>query len=260
MSSSFLFVVFYSSLLFGATLLAASLPLLVHMSKNTSKIISLIGVGLMLGTSFIVVVPEAILRGCECLTAGGEAGGESEHLESKNIGLAIVLGFIVMMLADSFSHKDHDHSCNEESNEEHSDDVKEEVVVNITEMSLKKLRSSVYGLCLHSLFDGLVVGSSVISANVDVIQTIFWAILLHKISASLGVGIFIRQLHVAYKQGIINCIVLLQLFSISFGSLRLHLFLRFCLLFSFTSLLRTFLLPYWGTRSRLAQEHFFMYR
>ena len=201
MSSSFLFVVFYSSLLFGATLLAASLPLLVHMSKNTSKIISLIGVGLMLGTSFIVVVPEAILRGCECLTAGGEAGGESEHLESKNIGLAIVLGFIVMMLADSFSHKDHDHSCNEESNEEHSDDVKEEVVVNITEMSLKKLRSSVYGLCLHSLFDGLVVGSSVISANVDVIQTIFWAILLHKISASLGVGIFIRQLHISYKQG-----------------------------------------------------------
>lgn len=106
-----------------------------------------------------------------------------------------------MMLADSFSHKDHDHSCNGENNEEHSDDVKEEVVVNITEMSLKKLRSSVYGLCLHSLFDGLVVGSSVISANVDVIQTIFWAILLHKISASLGVGIFIRQLHISYKQG-----------------------------------------------------------
>ncbi|CBK23999.2 uncharacterized protein [Blastocystis hominis] len=106
------------------------------------------------------------------------------------------------MLADSFSHKDHDHGCNEESNEEHLDGVKEEVVVNITEMSIKKLRSSVYGLCLHSLFDGLVVGSSVISANVDVIQTIFWAILLHKISAALGVGIFIRQLHISYKQAL----------------------------------------------------------
>lgn len=207
MGSSFLFVVFYSSLLFGATLLATSLPLLVHMSKNTSKIISLIGVGLMLGTSFIVVVPEAILRGCECLAAEGGASGNSEHLESKNIGLAIVLGFVVMMLADSFSHKDHDHGCNEESNEEHLDGVKEEVVVNITEMSIKKLRSSVYGLCLHSLFDGLVVGSSVISANADVIQTIFWAILLHKISAALGVGIFIRQLHISYKQGFLACLL-----------------------------------------------------
>ena len=161
----------------------------------------------MLGTSFIVVVPEAILRGCECVSAAGEANGDSGHLESKNIGLSIVLGFVVMMLADSFSHKDHDHSGNSADNEEHSDDIKEEVVVNITEMSIKKLRSSVYGLCLHSLFDGLVVGSSVISANVDVIRTIFWAILLHKISASLGVGIFIRQLHISYKQGSLRCVL-----------------------------------------------------
>ena len=55
--------------------------------------------------------------------------------------------------------------------------------------------------------DGLVVGSSVISANVDVIQTIFWAILLHKISAALGVGIFIRQLHISYKQGFLACLL-----------------------------------------------------
>ena len=201
--SSLPFIVFYSFLLFVATLAATSLPLLVHMSKNMSKVISLIGVGLMLGTGFIVVVPEAVLRGCECVSSDGAESASGGHLESKNIGLAIVIGFIVMMLADSLSHSghEHDHDHSSANNDEHSDTDKQEVVINLSELSLSKLRSSMYGLCLHSFFDGLAVGSSVTAAHPEVLRTMFWAIMLHKMSASLGVGIFIRQLHVPFKQG-----------------------------------------------------------
>ena len=201
-TSSFLSVILYSVGLFGITFLTTSLPLMFHFSKTASKYISVLGVGLMLGTCFIVVLPEAILHGCECATEHAAEAGEG-HLESKNIGIAITIGFIVMMIADSFSHKENDnHSCvtHSHDNDVSSDSGKDEVVINMSDVNIKKLRSSIYGLCLHSLFDGLAIGSSIASTNIELIHTIFWAILLHKVSASLGVGIFIRQLHIPFKQ------------------------------------------------------------
>ena len=90
MASSFLVVVFYSLALFVVTFVTTSLPLMMHLSKNAGKTISLIGVGLMLGCSFIVVLPEAILNGCEC-PAGNGGGHAATHLESKDIGLAVVI-------------------------------------------------------------------------------------------------------------------------------------------------------------------------
>lgn len=204
--SSLFTVILYSIGVFGVTFLTTSLPLLFHLSKNASKIISHLGVGLMLGTCFIVVLPEAFLRGCEC---GGEHGGSGTegHLEAKNIGIAVAIGFITMIVADSLSHgshEDHHHEEHSHDNELSSDSGKDEVVINMSEMNLKRLRSSLYGLCLHSLFDGLAIGSSISSTNTSVMQTIFWAILLHKVSASLGTGIFIRQLHIPFNQGIIG--------------------------------------------------------
>lgn len=203
---SILTIVLYSIGVFAITLLTTSLPLLVHMSKATSKIINLIGIGLMIGTAFIVVVPEAVLHGCECPVAASTSGSATtvkHHLEAKNIGLAMVFGFVTMMIADSLSHgsgEEHD-ECDHHDNETCSDHGKEEVVINMSENGLKQLRTSISGLCLHSLFDGLAIGSSISSGSMEVIQTIFGAILLHKVSASLGVGIFIKQLHVPFNQG-----------------------------------------------------------
>ena len=160
----------------------------------------------MLGTGFIVVIPEAILRGCECPAVGVNQGGNGSsetHLEAKNIGLAIVFGYVAMMIADSFVHghsEDHVHTS---ENDQCSDNGKEEVIINMTDKSVKSLKSSISGLCLHSLFDGLTIGSSLASSNVNVIQTLFWAMVLHKVSASLGVGIFIKQLHIPFNQGIV---------------------------------------------------------
>lgn len=203
-TSSLLTVVIYSIGIFGATFLTTSLPLLFHFSKSTSKIISLIGVGLMLGTCFIVVLPEAFLRGCECAAEHSD-DTRSIHLEAKNIGIAVAIGFITMIVADSLSHgsgEDHNHDDHSHYHEMSSDSGKDEVVINMSDMNMKKLRSSLSGLCLHSLFDGLAIGSSISSSNLNVMQTIFWVILLHKISASLGTGIFIRQLHIPFNQGL----------------------------------------------------------
>ncbi|KAM7456952.1 hypothetical protein BLSTO_02292 [Blastocystis sp. subtype 1] len=202
---SLLTIAIYSIGVFALTLLTTSLPLLVHMSKKTSKVINLIGIGLMMGTAFIVVIPEAVLHGCECpvpVGTSGSAATEEHHLEAKNIGLAMVFGFITMMVTDSLSHgsgDDHNHGDHQD-NETCSDHGKEEVVINMSENGVKRLRTSISGLCLHSLFDGLAIGSSISSGSVEVIQTIFGAILLHKVSASLGVGIFIKQLHVPFNQ------------------------------------------------------------
>lgn len=204
---SLLTIAIYSIGVFALTLLTTSLPLLVHMSKKTSKVINLIGIGLMMGTAFIVVIPEAVLHGCECPVPIGTSGStatEEHHLEAKNIGLAMVFGFITMMVTDSLSHgsgDDHNHGDHHD-NETCSDHGKEEVVINMSENGVKRLRTSISGLCLHSLFDGLAIGSSISSGSVEVIQTIFGAILLHKVSASLGVGIFIKQLHVPFNQGV----------------------------------------------------------
>ena len=204
MTSSFVVVVFYSLALFVVTFLTTSLPLMMRLSKNAGKTISLIGVGLMLGCSFIVVLPEAILNGCECPAA--ESNGHApSHLESKDIGLAIVIGYLVMLIADSYSHshsESHSHGEGHASNEIASDNGKEEVTIMVTENALPKLRATISGLCLHSFFDGLAIGSSIASSNTSVIHTLFWALLLHKVSASLGVGIFVKQLHISFQQGI----------------------------------------------------------
>ena len=206
MVSNLVLVVVYSLGLFVVTFITTSLPLMFHMSKNTSKIINLIGVGLLLGTGFIVVVPEAVLKGCECKGySHGESGAHAMegHLEAKNIGLAIVLGYITMMVADSFVHghsDDHHHDELECHENDTSDNEKDGVVVNMNENFLVKLKSSISGLCLHSLFDGLAIGSSTVSTNPEVIQTLFWAILLHKVSSSLGTGIFIKRLYIPFHQ------------------------------------------------------------
>ena len=62
---SLLTIALYSVGVFALTLLTTSLPLLVHMSKKTSKVINLIGIGLMMGTAFIVVIPAQLRLGCE---------------------------------------------------------------------------------------------------------------------------------------------------------------------------------------------------
>ena len=206
MASAFLIVLFCSLGLFAITFATTSIPLLVHMSKATSKVISLVGVGLMLGTGFIVVIPEAILRGCDCPTEGANQSGNSSlqtQQEPNNIRLSIVFGYIAMMIADSFVHGHSDDHVHTSENDQCSDNGKEEVIINMTDKSVKSLKSSISGLCLHSLFDGLTIGSSLASSNVNVIQTLFWAMVLHKVSASLGVGIFIKQLHISFNQGIV---------------------------------------------------------
>ena len=205
MASSFLVVVFYSLALFVVTFVTTSLPLMMHLSKNAGKTISLIGVGLMLGCSFIVVLPEAILNGCECPAGNGD-GHAATHLESKDIGLAVVIGYLVMLIADSYTHnhsEGHSHGEEHHSNESASDNGKEEVTIMVTENAIPKLRATISGLCLHSFFDGLAIGSSITSSNTSVIHTLFWALLLQKVSASLGVGIFVKQLHVSFQQGIL---------------------------------------------------------
>lgn len=208
MLSNLALVTIYSLGLFVVTFVTTSLPMMFHMSKNASKVINLIGVGLMLGTGFIVVVPEAILKGCECVGRSHADHGvntSETHLEAKNIGLAVVLGYIAMMVADSYVHghgdgHHHHHDSGDHENDT-SDNEKEGVVVNMNENFIIKLKSSISGLCLHSLFDGLAIGSSIVSSNPEVIRTLFWAIVLHKISSALGVGIFIKRMHIPYYQG-----------------------------------------------------------
>ena len=76
--------------------------------------------------------------------------------------------------------------------------INRQIIYRINNSQVKKIYKEEHAL--HSLFDGLAIGSSIASTNVELIHTIFWAILLHKVSASLGVGIFIRQLHIPFKQ------------------------------------------------------------
>ena len=105
-----------------------------------------------------------------------------------------------MMIADAYSH-DHSEEGHSHDNDIYSDNGKEDVRISVPEFNVAKLRSSIYGLCLHSLFDGITLGSGISATNPQVLKTLFGAILLHKISASLGVGIFIRQQHIPFKQG-----------------------------------------------------------
>ena len=174
------------------------------------------GAGLMVGAAFTVVIPESISDALDHM----QGGSDSDIAAYRLIGISITIGFGIMMMADVCTHKwcghshDHGHGHSHEHGHDHCEhDCKEhehehkEDAVQVTEPlvdehkkriqeinSRHSYQATVWGLCFHSIFDGVAIGASLLSKDTKTLWIILLAIVLYKSVASFGLGAYFKKL------------------------------------------------------------------
>ncbi|KYM94701.1 PREDICTED: zinc transporter ZIP9 [Cyphomyrmex costatus] len=142
--------------------LAGSLPLVISLSEDKLKLVSVLGAGLLVGTALAVIIPEGI----RALFTGGitnekQLDGDLHSL----IGISLVLGFIFMLLIDQCSARKSD--------------------------GRQKSVTATLGLVVHAAVDGVALGAAATTSQTDVEMIVFLAIMLHKAPAAFGLVSFL---------------------------------------------------------------------
>lgn len=236
--SNLFLVALISILLFFWTCLMCYIPIWIRMSQSQITAVGALGAGLMVGAAFCVVIPESIEDAIESMDKSvGHMKGY--HL----VGLCITCGFCLMMIVDSLTHQfcghghDHDHGHGHSHGHDHGHDhahehkegekcdhdhghavvgvvKKPEVATPLLEgeetkkkevASRHPYQATVWGLCFHSIFDGVAIGVTLLSEDPVVVWVIFAAIALHKSSAAFGLGSYFKKLGLSMKESESSC-------------------------------------------------------
>ena len=108
----------------------------------------------------------------DLVTATSHASHDEAHVNFTNIGLAILVGFVLMLLLEVFGLP---HAV-------HHDEDKDLLGISAT-----------LGLVVHAAADGLAVGASV-SSSTETGLIVFLAIMLHKGPAAFGLSSFLKHI------------------------------------------------------------------
>ena len=164
----------FAVIMFFAVIAFGYVPLTLELSSDRLKQLTAIGAGVLIGSAFLVIIPEAleIFEGHEEEEEGHEE--EESHIESSTIGLAILGGFVFMLLLEIFGLP---HAV-------HHDEDKDLLGLSAT-----------LGLLVHALVDGIAVGASVSSSN-ETGLIVFVAIMLHKGPAAFGLSSFLKHIKI----------------------------------------------------------------
>jgi len=156
----------FAAIMFLSVVAFGYIPLSLDLSSNRLKQLTAIGAGVLIGSAFLVVIPEAleIFEGHE----------DERHTEPSIMGLSILLGFVLMLLLETFGLP---HAV-------HHDEDKDLLGLSAT-----------IGLIAHAAADGLAVGASV-SSSMETGAIVFLAIMLHKGPAAFGLSSFLKHIKV----------------------------------------------------------------
>ncbi|GBM26275.1 Zinc transporter ZIP9 [Araneus ventricosus] len=179
--------------------MAGMIPLIVSMSEDKLQVVSVLGAGLLVGTALSVIIPEGVntlystqikqieaLRHMhkesastqETLVSPPDVHGAMDFEAHSVIGVALVLGFIFMLLVDQFSSSHTRHQ------------------VSDLESPLKQDRQKItatIGLVVHAAADGVALGAAVTTSHTDIEMIVFTAIMLHKAPAAFGLVTFLMH-------------------------------------------------------------------
>ncbi|XP_017056791.1 zinc transporter ZIP9-B [Drosophila ficusphila] len=146
---------------------AGSIPMLMKLSEEKLKCVTVLGAGLLVGTALAVIIPEGI-RSLYMGSGQPQLISDPEHQDySKTIGLSLVLGFVFMMLVDISQRKSNIGS-----------DKKSNATLTL-------------GLVVHAAADGVALGAAATTSHQDVEIIVFLAIMLHKAPAAFGLVTFL---------------------------------------------------------------------
>ena len=177
-----------SGIMFIAAFGFGYLPLKLDLSSKRVLQFTAIGAGVLISSAFLVVIPEGmeIIEGHEEHEEGehdeeeeeGHAEEEGEHSEEEHavepsvLGMAILVGFVVMLILEIFGLP---HAV-------HHDEDKDLLGISAT-----------IGLIMHAAADGLAIGASV-SSSTETGLIVFVAIMLHKGPAAFGLASFLEHI------------------------------------------------------------------
>lgn len=181
--------------------LAGSIPLVVTLSEEKLKVVTVFGAGLLVGTALTVIIPEgiralyssdvhvmvssqspngklaeqlhagsAVAAGSSGVVVAGVNADSHDHdpEHSATIGLSLVLGFIFMMIVDQISSRR-----------------------NKDPFSSDRNSTATIGLVVHAAADGVALGAAATTSHQDVEMIVFLAIMLHKAPAAFGLVSFL---------------------------------------------------------------------
>ena len=203
--SSIWLILLICFILYAWTTFVCYLPLWISCSQTALSIVSAIGAGLMVGAAFTVVIPESIN---DALADMGGLETEDAALSAyRLIGICVTVGFGFMMVVDALTHSccghHHDHHHEEEAHLEvdlheklHEEHGEENHKVEHEHYDYKhghSYQATVWGLCFHSIFDGVAIGATMLDQNPRVLWVILAAIVLHKTAAAFGLGAYFKK-------------------------------------------------------------------
>lgn len=174
-------VLLLSVVMFIASFAAGTVPLAMSLSQERMNLVGSLGVGLLVGTSLGVVLPEGIEMLYSSTSQGSSHGERENHLA---MALALITGYLIMHLFTYLPPlilSKHEHSSIPMSSLPSSPRL-ERAVSNPTSVEpAKSLSNTTVGLCIHALADGIALGSSAVSNNLALEGIVFFAIMLHKV-------------------------------------------------------------------------------
>lgn len=156
--------------------------LLDHRQETYIQVMSHFGVGMLLGTSFMLVIPEGVN---ECLANDG------------NVGLNLLIGYLIVYILDRFTglllNRDELSTNNQYPGSiidpTYSIELAswKDIFKNPKQVVLNIVKNNVvFALCIHGLSDGVALGSTV--NNQSVLMVMLLAIVIHKIPAVLSLS------------------------------------------------------------------------
>jgi len=189
--------------------LAGAVPLAFSLSDEKLRLVSVLGAGLLVGTALAVIIPEGVhallfpsgdhheghhvaekATGVNpVVVAGGEhkedakldVGGTHHHENESGvelhswIGVALVLGFVFMLLVDQIGGHMHSHAgAAEPSGGQNRNKI-----------------TATLGLVVHAAADGIALGAAASTSQTHVEIIVFIAIMLHKAPAAFGLVSFL---------------------------------------------------------------------
>jgi len=111
----------------------------------------------------------------------GHGSEEEESLENLVIGLAVLAGFVLMLVLEGSGIG---HAVHEEHHDHEDEHGHQHIHHGVAPFLL------VLGLSLHSAADGLAIGSAAAGASEAVTAAVALAVLIHKVPAAFSLGVF----------------------------------------------------------------------
>ncbi|EWC47005.1 hypothetical protein DRE_03767 [Drechslerella stenobrocha 248] len=220
MAGGFWWLLFLSLVITITSIAAGILPLALSLSRKRVQAISNFGMGLLVGTSLIVIIPEGVstlysayeqhpasgdqahMKATRSLLIprqdGAPAANEHEHHEEspeRYVGLALVLGFVFMYLIHLVS------TWTSQTSERPYSTISVNALRSFSANEPVEAPppstasfSTTLGLLIHAMADGIALGASANASKPSLGLIVFFAIMLHKAPAAFGlVTILLKQ-------------------------------------------------------------------